>query len=410
MLPENQIDPAAIDILNRLTEAGYDAYIVGGAVRDLYLGIEPKDYDIATSAHPKEVKEVFGRKARLIGKRFRLVHVYRGRKYFEVSTFRREPTPEERSTRESDDGVIIWRDNKYGNIEQDARRRDFTVNALFYNPTAEEKMVDYVDGVADLDSKTVRAIGDPAVRVAEDPVRILRALKLVGQYDFSLEVELEKAAHQKAPEIRKSSVSRLFEELLKIYSKSYTYKTLEAFHQYGLLQHYLPNLDDAWSGEPGDAIKKLLSERDTRRAKGWYSNSRTLAVMTTTIPIVAEDLGLVDFADLLSIHEGLGKMIKDSIRRAYAPLPVPKHISARARDGILLLPQFVNTEHRNRLLHHPDYMYAREPFSLLTEIFQWDPEMISRWPEKGAANTSIPRSQSPPRPQRSIPLPGTDRA
>lgn len=385
MLSKKKIDPNAVDILSRLNQEGFEAYIVGGAVRDLYLGIEPKDYDIATSARPKEIKKVFGRKARIIGRRFRLVHVYRGRKYYEVSTFRREPTPEERSTRETDDGVIIWRDNKYGSIDQDARRRDFTVNALFYDPTTGDEIVDYVEGVADLESGIVRTIGDADQRIAEDPVRILRALKLVGQYDFKLESELEKAVEQQATDIQKSSVSRLFEELLKIYSKSYTCKTLGAFHEYGLLKYYLPNLDKAWAGEPGDAIRRLLSERDRRRARGWYSNSRTLAVMTTTVPIIAEDLGLVDFSDLLSIHSGLGQLIKESIRRTYAPLPVPKHITARARDGILLLPLFVSTGHRNRLLHHPDYRYARELFSLLTEVFGWGPEMIAQWPEKGTS-------------------------
>ena len=377
------IDPAAVKILSTLNENGYEAYIVGGAVRDLYLGIEPKDYDIATSAEPQQVKKVFGRKARIIGRRFRLVHVYDGRKYYEVSTYRREPTPEERSTREGDDGVIIWRDNEYGSIEQDARRRDFTVNALFFNPLESAEIVDHVDGVRDLDEKVVRAIGDPAVRLAEDPVRILRALKLVAQYDFGLEPDLEKAVREQARTIEKGSPSRLFEELLKIYNKNCTSKTFAAFHRYGLLAHYLPNLAAAWEGEPGDAISKLLSERDRRRAKGWYSNSRTLAVMTTTIPIIAEDLGIVDFADLLSIHHGLGGMIRDSIRNASEPLPVPKHISARARDAILLLPQFADTGHQNRLLHHPEYRYARELFSLLTEVFGWDHEMVEKWPEKG---------------------------
>mgnify|MGYP006301576199 FL=1 len=137
------VDPAVESILARLQENGFEAYIVGGAVRDLFFGRTPKDYDIATSATPQDIKRIFGKRARVIGRRFRLVHVYRGRTFYEISTFRREPTAEERSSRTDDDGVMLWRDNQYGSLEQDAWRRDFTVNALFYTPLDGSELVDY---------------------------------------------------------------------------------------------------------------------------------------------------------------------------------------------------------------------------------------------------------------------------
>ncbi|MFA5205150.1 MAG: hypothetical protein WC708_12185, partial [Lentisphaeria bacterium] len=194
------IEPSVTEVIQRLQQDGHEAYIVGGAVRDLLLEIVPKDYDIATSARPEQVKKIFGRRAIIIGRRFRLVHVFGGGHTFEVSTFRREPTVEERSTRVTDDGVMIWDDNQWGTHEQDAERRDFTVNAMYYDPIRSQ-IVDPVGGVGDLRAGTVRAIGDAARRLAEDPVRMLRAIKLVAQYGLRPEESLDRALHEGAPRI-----------------------------------------------------------------------------------------------------------------------------------------------------------------------------------------------------------------
>ena len=382
-LQKNHVDNAVVQILNTLSDNGHDAYLVGGAVRDIYFGITPKDYDIATSATPRQVKRIFGKQARIIGRRFRLAHIYFGREYYEVSTFRREPTAEERSSRPEDDGTIIWQDNQFGTLEEDAFRRDFTVNALYSNPVQDGKVIDKVNGLVDLQNATVKTINDPETCIAEDPVRIIRALKLVARYKFTLAPELAKVIDRHKADIQKSSPSRLFEEVLKIFSTSYAQETLETFHQYGLLHHYLPFLDEIWQTEAGEIIRKLLTERDNRKKGGWYSNSRTLALITVAFPAVAEELGIPAVENLNDYQPELPVRVRDSVRNMFSPLPVPKTLSSRSRDAILLLPDFLSKDHQNRLLHHPEYRYARELFSLLTTVLEWDPEIIEQWPNNG---------------------------
>ena len=163
----SQISPEPLDIVRSLAQHGYEAYIVGGAVRDLLLGAVPKDYDITTSATPEEIRAVFGRRSsRIIGRRFRLVHVYAGGSHtiYEVSTFRRQPDSNERRGKKSDDGKMIWNDNVYGTLEDDATRRDFTVNALYLDVMGDGKILDFSHGQDDLKRKIVRVIGDPAER------------------------------------------------------------------------------------------------------------------------------------------------------------------------------------------------------------------------------------------------------
>ena len=181
-----EVSDNAVEVISTLHDAGFESYIVGGAVRDLLLGRSPKDFDISTAAPPEEVRAVFGRRrARIIGKRFRLTHVYAGRELFEVSTFRRAPDgngADERGIKEPQNAPehLIFSDNAFGTAHEDAWRRDFTVNALFYDPLKEE-ILDYTgQGLADIEAHVVRAIGDPSLRFEEDPVRILRALKLVA--------------------------------------------------------------------------------------------------------------------------------------------------------------------------------------------------------------------------------------
>ncbi|MFW5997018.1 MAG: polynucleotide adenylyltransferase PcnB [Lentisphaeria bacterium] len=396
MLTNDKVDPNVRDIIARLVENGHEAYVVGGAIRDILLGISPKDYDIATSATPREVKRIFGKKARLIGRRFRLAHIYFGRKYYEVSTFRREPTSEERSTRDGDDGTIIWQDNIYGNLEEDVYRRDFTLNALYADPLNGVEIIDKVGGLEDIDQRVVRTINDPDTRIAEDPVRIIRALKMVAQYDFRLEPGLDKALEQRKAEIRKSSVSRLFEELLKIYSGNNTVKTLQVFHDYGLLAYFLPELDKRWETEIGDVMRRLLAERDRRKAaREWYSNSRVLALITTAFPFIAEEMGTPTIEDIAAYQPELPSRVTSVIRNLFAPLPVPKRLTARARDAVLLLPKFTTHDHQNRLLHHPEYRYARELLSLLTTVMEWDETLVNEWPENGKWRSGS-RSGGPP--------------
>ena len=199
-----QVAPYITDIIARLQEAGYETYVVGGAIRDLMLGREPKDYDISTSATPEQVKDVFGRRrARIIGRRFKLVHLYQGMEIIEISTFRKMPEKSTKVPAKLKDQPVpenmIFHDNEFGTSEEDAWRRDFTVNALFYDPVS-HKLIDHTkSGLDDINNGIVRAIGDASLRFEEDPVRMLRALKLVGQYGFKLCPETEASLRECLP-------------------------------------------------------------------------------------------------------------------------------------------------------------------------------------------------------------------
>jgi len=379
----DKIRPAVTEIIRALTSNGFEAYVVGGAVRDLLLDIEPKDYDLATSASPEEIRAIFGRrKARIIGRRFRLVHVYTHHDTYEVSTFRREPTQEERRERVDDDGVMLWRDNQYGTLEQDAFRRDFTVNSLYFDPVGDRGIIDLVDGTQDLEGKVVRSIGPPGTRIEEDPVRMLRAVKLVARYGFALESDLEEVIRSKAPQIAMSAAGRLLEELMKIVSSAHAMATFDTCHQYGLLDHFWPALASEWGDEcTGPAVRKLLGERDRRIAAGGYSTSKALALGTLVLPAVARNLGYAELGPLWEQQAGLERDVRMQIRAFFEPFPVSRYLTARMRDIILMLPRFAAGKRRSKLIRHPEYKYGRELFSLLAFVQEWPEDMVAAWPE-----------------------------
>ena len=226
----------AIKVLYRLHRAGFRAYLVGGAVRDLMMGRPPKDFDISTDARPREIRKLF-RNSRIIGRRFRLAHVFFRDGIVELSTFRRGPDP---SSQESAPGeLLITDDNVFGTPEEDAFRRDFTVNALFYN-FADFSVIDFVGGIGDLSEGLIRAIGDPAVRFREDPVRMLRACELAGRFGFRLEQGTEQAIRSYRSEIEKASPARLTEELLQLLQSGAVAPSFEMMHALGLLESVLP--------------------------------------------------------------------------------------------------------------------------------------------------------------------------
>lgn len=363
----DKIRPAAVAVVKRLVDNGYDAYVVGGAVRDLLLGHTPKDYDIATSASPEEVQAVFGRRScRIIGRRFRLAHVFSGGDIYEVSTFRREPTASERRGRFDDDGVMIWNDNRYGTLEEDARRRDFTVNSLYYDVAGKRGIIDLVGGVDDMRRHIVRTIGDPAVRLEEDPVRLLRALKLVGQRGFTLVPELSAALRRHAPSIRLASVSRLFEELLKIFFTGRSLEIFAAFADYGLLEHFWPAMARIWDDPLGATTRHALAERDAALRDGNYSNSKALALATACLPWVVSQLQEPDDAEGLW-HPGsnCGPACSAAILAFYEGFVLPRFFSTRIRDMMLLLPKLADPEQAWHCFQHREYKYGRALLILL---------------------------------------------
>ncbi|MCA1825690.1 MAG: polynucleotide adenylyltransferase PcnB [Myxococcales bacterium] len=235
-IPEDRLDPDAVKVVRRLRRAGHEAFLVGGCVRDLLLGIRPKDFDVATSAHPAQVKETF-RNSRLIGRRFRLAHVFfRGGKIIEVSTFRANPLDE---LQDLPSDLLIRHDNVFGSAEEDARRRDFTVNALFYD-VDEGKVVDHVGGKADLDARLIRTIGNPDVRMREDPVRILRAIRFAAKCAFEIEPATLAAMKQHVEEIPRCAPPRVLEEVMKLLRSGASRRSFEILREVHALRILLP--------------------------------------------------------------------------------------------------------------------------------------------------------------------------
>ena len=230
------IDKNALKVLYRLHKAGYMAYLVGGGVRDLLLGRRPKDFDVGTDARPNEVRRLFGN-SRIIGRRFRLVHVYfQDGDVVDVSTFRRDPEPDEQA---APGELLITSDNTYGTPRQDAFRRDFTINALFYN-IADYTVIDYVGGIEDLRKRLVRAIGEPGVRFREDPVRMLRACEFAGRLGFSIEAGTQEAIHQHRRELEKASPARVTEEIAQLLRCGHAGAAMQWMLELGLLEVLLP--------------------------------------------------------------------------------------------------------------------------------------------------------------------------
>jgi poly(A) polymerase len=252
------IDEDALKVLYRLKNHGYVAYLVGGGVRDLLLERRPKDFDIGTSAHPQQVKKLF-RNCFIVGRRFRLCHVRFGRKVIEVSTFRKQAPAEEGES-------LIRRDNTFGTPEEDAFRRDFTVNAIFYD-IATFSVIDWVAGIRDLERRVIRTIGDPAVRLREDPVRMLRAAALAARLDFTIDPDSVEAIRTLRADIVRSSPARVLEEFYKILRQGAALETFRLLHDLGLLAYLFPAADKALV-EKNEAFLASLARIDEFRARG----------------------------------------------------------------------------------------------------------------------------------------------
>lgn len=255
------LDRAAIDsdadrVVRKLTRAGYKAYLVGGCVRDILVGRTPKDFDVATSATPNEIKSTF-RNSRIIGRRFRLAHVFFGSKIIETSTFRANPRDED------DHDLLIRRDNVFGTETDDARRRDFTINGLFYD-VEREKVIDHVAGLPDLDAKLIRTIGDPDVRFQEDPVRMLRAIKFAARLDFGFEPTTWRALLRWRGEISKCAPPRLLEEIHRLMRGGAARRSFELLVETGVLAVLSPYLAGLLEGAGAPAVAPAISTATTR--------------------------------------------------------------------------------------------------------------------------------------------------
>ena len=239
----NAIDQDAVKVIQRLLDAGFSAYLVGGGVRDLLLKKRPKDYDISTSARPEQIKQLFQRQCILIGRRFRLAHIRFGHKIFEVSTFR---------SGENDSDLIV-QDNCWGTPEEDVLRRDFTINGMFYSPST-HTVIDYVGGWEDIHKRILRSIGDPYVRFKQDPVRMIRLLRFLTRTGFTVDADTKGALLQLSHEITKSSPARILEEMLKMLESGYSSPFFHEMFKANLLKPLFPSLTAFLNGNHGKEV------------------------------------------------------------------------------------------------------------------------------------------------------------
>ena len=256
-ISRKHVSPNALRVLYRLRDGGHQACLVGGAVRDLLVEIQPKDFDVATDATPEQVKALF-RNCRLIGRRFRLAHVVFGREIIEVATFRANVDDGSGDREVHDDGRLL-RDNVYGTIEDDAIRRDFTANALYY-AIEDFSVRDYVGGFEDVQNRVLRLIGDPETRYREDPVRMLRAIRLAGKLGFSIEPATAEPILRLGPLLSEAAPARLFEECLKMFLSGHAVASFEGLERHCLLQALFPETAAALASNRSGALRRMTLE------------------------------------------------------------------------------------------------------------------------------------------------------
>jgi len=282
-LNQDYIDSDALFIMKKLRDAGFTAYLVGGSVRDILANQKPKDFDISTSALPEEIKKIFHRNCILIGRRFRLAHIRFGHKVFEVSTFR-AGSPEE--------SELIVRDNVWGTPEEDALRRDFSINGLFYDPH-HKTVIDYVDGWHDLKDGVLRSIGNPERRFKQDPVRMIRLLKFHARFGWKMAPQCVKALQHCRHEITKSAPARVLEELLRMLESGHCREFFQLLSNYGLLELLIPEFDLFLKGKNGAQIYEYLETADLIHQKNEaITLERPILLACLLFPLVEERIEL----------------------------------------------------------------------------------------------------------------------
>lgn len=355
------ISSAALKVLYRLKECGYEGYLAGGCVRDLLLGGHPKDFDVATNATPEEVKRCF-RNCRLIGRRFRLAHVCFGPEIIEVATFRANategPVEAEKESDDSDteresghqtDSVvdenngIVLRDNVYGTPEEDAFRRDFTVNALFYD-IKDFSIIDYVGALKDIEERKIRCIGEPSVRYQEDPVRMLRAIRFAATLNLDIEEEAYEEIKKQAEHMGLASNARLFEELIKVFNSGAAAKAFELLQDCGLLAVMLPRFAEWLKTEADEAgqawVQAALQQMDKWKKANVKASSELLygLLFTPLIRSLAASWPEEDASPNQKLKEALFSFQRELAERVL----IPKRITFQILDLLATQDRFLD--------------------------------------------------------------------
>jgi poly(A) polymerase len=417
-ISRSAISSNALKVLYRLKEAGFQGFLVGGAVRDLLLGIKPKDFDVATNALPEEVRHVF-RNSRLVGRRFRLAHVFFGREIIEVATFRAAAAPEredaedadldqgsdaapldedigppdyappveaERRTdsehRAFDESGRILRDNIYGTIEEDVWRRDFSANSLYYN-IDDFSIWDFVDGVRDIKERRLKLIGDPETRYREDPVRMLRAVRFAAKLDFSIDSATEVPITQLANLVDGVPPARLFDECLKLFLSGFGAKSFKLLEQYGLFEHLFPQSASAFAMAPYAYAKQMLelglTNTDERIAADKPVTPTFLFAVLLWSALLRElnERQAGPAPDMTTLMQAC-----DSVLRAQqSRVAIPRRFGVPMRELLMLQPRFNRRSGAKSLslLQHPRFRAAYDFLLLRSQVGVADPELARWW-------------------------------
>lgn len=346
-ISRKQISPNALRTLYRLRDNGFIAYLVGGCVRDLLMGRTPKDFDIATDAVPGQIKRLF-RNCRLIGRRFRLAHLHFQDEILEVSTFRASAppeTPETEGEAESDrpplhlkdeDGMVL-RDNVFGTPEEDSLRRDFTINALAYN-IADFTVIDYANGLNDLEQRLIRPIGDPLVRFTEDPVRMIRAVRFSASHDLTIEPATWEAIRELAPTITRAAPARLYEEMLKIFLLGSARPVFTLMERSGLLAALFPGLS-RWLAGGGERLAVLNTNLECldRLYRGGLAPSPPLFLAALLGPVLEEE-AIGRHRDGIPYQQGLDAVCTGFLEELCATVCIPGRIGGQLRRILAFQP------------------------------------------------------------------------
>lgn len=332
-ISRKQISDNALKVLYRLHGAGFDAYLVGGGVRDLLLGQQPKDFDIATNATPEQIRQLF-KNCRLIGRRFRLAHIMFGRDIIEVATFRgHHQEPSKNVAQQSKEGMLL-RDNVYGSIDEDAERRDFTVNSMYYS-IADYSIHDYARGMEDLDDKLVRLIGDPETRYREDPVRMLRAVRFAVKLDFDIEEDTAAPIEEMATLLRDIPPARLYEESLKMLQSGHGLETYHLMREYNLFQQLFPTISEFftedYSSHTEQMLDLVLDATDQRIEEGKRINPAFMFAAMLWYPLQAKAEWLMEKRDLSyydAIMEASNHVLDEQVRT----IAIPRRHTATIRE------------------------------------------------------------------------------
>jgi poly(A) polymerase len=373
---QTRIDRDALEIIYKLKSAGHTAYLVGGGVRDLLLGHIPKDYDISTSAKPEEIKHLFGKRCILIGKRFRLAHIRAGEKIFEVSTFR---------AGESETSSLIVRDNRWGTPEEDVVRRDFTINALFYDPTT-HSVLDYVGGYPDIEKHLLRTIGEPHLRFKQDPVRMIRLLKFHARFGFLIEPKSESALHACKEEILKSAPARVLEEIFKMLESGAASSFFSLMHSFQFLETLFPCFHHFFEAHEPKVAFSYLQAIDLLQKKERILLDRAVLLTALVFPILEQELAILSqdrqmalaFSDIVSLSQSLFKGITISSFAAF-----PRKLISNAHMISVLQYRLTPANNRPRFSmkfpSHEDYFLAMQFLKVRSTVDHSLKELYMEW-------------------------------